>query len=705
MPTLRRQSTGKLLLLHDDQKLGGGGEGEVYRVLNVPSLVAKVYFPNKSSGKEPKLKAMLANPPANPTESINHTSIAWPEDLLLNAAGKVTGYLMPNAQGMEKIFGFYVPPDRQQNHLGFTYQHLLNTAKNLASAISALHNAGYVIGDVNESNVMVKDTSLVTLIDTDSFQVPGHKGQVYRSEVGKEEFTPPELQGVLFSTVNRQPEHDLFGLGVLIFQLLMEGVHPFDGKFLGAGDPPPIGERIKQGYFPYSQSRAVPFQPKPIAPPFAMLSPAIQLLFLKCFEEGHRNPQARPTAWTWRYELRKALDDLTHCRSNSQHYYHKSLTNCPWCERVGRFGIDFFSPPGQATTTQRKTQSAKTNQAAQQTAPPPPTITAPVINYFRASNNSITAGQAITLSWDVANAQSVSITGIGNVAARGSNSVSPTTNTTYVIEARNGPHLITSSVSVTVNPAPPAINYFRANSNSITVGQSLILSWDVANAQSVNITGIGNVPAQGSMLVSPTANTTYVIEARNGPHLITSSVSVIVKPPTPVIALFQASSKAIHIGQHVTLQWQVNHAHTVELDNGIGIVPQQGSRVVQPQADTTYTLTARGQGGLAQRHIKIKVSVSLVPPVSLKSPSVALNNPIKLQRQTVSLHAVSTTLPPLPQLSPHSTLNPVSVALLKPVPLFRPVIIAANAPLTASRRGRWHQRFRAAMAFLGRLSK
>src|SRR5712691_4689158 len=89
------------------------------------------------------------------------------------------------------------------------------------------------------------DTALVTLVDTDSFQVcEPHNGVVYRCPVGKPEFTPPELQGCPFAQVDRAPEHDLFGLAVLLFQLLMEGTHPFAGVYQGHGDPPPYETRI-----------------------------------------------------------------------------------------------------------------------------------------------------------------------------------------------------------------------------------------------------------------------------------------------------------------------------------------------------------------------------------------------------------------------------------------------------------------------------
>jgi formylglycine-generating enzyme required for sulfatase activity len=201
-----------------------------------------------------------------------------------------------------------------------------------------LHTRDYVIGDVNESNVLVADDALVTLVDTDSFQVRAlHNGLVYRCPVGKPEFTPPELQGRNFASIDRTSEHDWFGLAVLIFQLLMEGTHPFAGRFQGRGDPPPYEERIAAGHFPYGQ-RPVPYAPAANALPFDVLHPTVQHLFLRCFDDGHSAPQARPDALTWRNTLDAARDALTTCTSNAQHRYGSHLQACPWCERTARLG-------------------------------------------------------------------------------------------------------------------------------------------------------------------------------------------------------------------------------------------------------------------------------------------------------------------------------------------------------------------------------
>lgn len=337
---LQRQSNEQIITLDLISTLGHGGEARVYPVLQHKTLAAKVYH-KPTDAHTNKLLAILANPPENPTAKQLHISIAWPVDLLLKVDGShsVAGFLMPRVKGMQSILEFYNPKARLQKSPFFNYRYLHCTARNLAAAVGALHARGYCIGDVNESNILVSDTALVTLVDTDSFQVRDpDNGVVYRCRVGKPEFTPPELQGKSFHLVDRTPEHDLFGLAVLFFQLLMEGVHPFSGIFQGPGDPPPYEARIAAGHFPYSTMRRVPYLSTPIAPPFEILHPTLQQLFVRCFEDGHNNPLLRPSAQTWQAALNEAENALIVCAVNNQHRYGNHLDACPWCERAHSLG-------------------------------------------------------------------------------------------------------------------------------------------------------------------------------------------------------------------------------------------------------------------------------------------------------------------------------------------------------------------------------
>jgi DNA-binding helix-hairpin-helix protein with protein kinase domain len=225
----------------------------------------------------------------------------------------------------------------------FHYGYLMRAARNLAVTVRCLHDWGYVIGDLSAANLLVSPRALVTLVDTDSCQVPA-ADRVFRCAVGTPEYTPPELQGARFADVDRDPAHDAFGLAVLIFQLLMQGTHPFAGVFTGHGEPASVPARIAAGHWPYARERAIPYRPSPHAPPWETLPPVVQEMFQLCFEVGHADRLRRPNALAWQRALRAAEQQLTTCPANPQHFYEQALAHCPWCAIALQQGRDSFPP-------------------------------------------------------------------------------------------------------------------------------------------------------------------------------------------------------------------------------------------------------------------------------------------------------------------------------------------------------------------------
>lgn len=309
--------------------LGEGGEGKVYRV-EQSNLVAKLYK-SPTATHEKKLLWMLNHPPHDPTHP-NHISIAWPTEILYDSSRRFVGYLMPFISNTVSLLDVYNPPSRKKSlPAGFDQRYLYRTARNLASTLEALHSSEseYVVGDLNESNIRVTPLAMVTFIDVDSFQVHARSsdGQIITlpSPVGKLEYTPRELQGSNLKDTRRKPEHDSFGLAVIIFQLLMEGNHPFRGRWLGGGEPPPVQEKIQKGYFPYAASKQHFITP-PEKLALENLHPQLADLFRRCFIDGHDDPRARPTPKQWMQALRVAEDNLIQCRNG--HYYPNHLKAC-----------------------------------------------------------------------------------------------------------------------------------------------------------------------------------------------------------------------------------------------------------------------------------------------------------------------------------------------------------------------------------------
>lgn len=86
-----------------------------------------------------------------------------------------------------------------------------------------------------------------------------------------------------------------------------------------------------------------------------------------------------------------------------------------------------------------------------------PSIARPTAS-ISADPSSVEKGQSATLSWKTTDADSVSLEGLGSVAANGSKVITPSESTTYEIVAKGsgGTADATTRVTVTVRPAPTA---------------------------------------------------------------------------------------------------------------------------------------------------------------------------------------------------------------------------------------------------------
>lgn len=318
-------------------ELGRGGEGAVYEVAGRPDSVAKVYLKPPGAEHSAKLTAMLKANTATMAKLA-----AWPTDLVLDR-GKTVGFLMPKVAGFRPAFELYGPKLRLQRFPKADWRFLIRASANTARAFAAVHNANQVIGDVNHGNLVIGQDATVRLIDCDSFQISAN-GQTWHCEVGVPTHQPPEMQGLqTYARVIRTPNHDAFGLAVLIFQMLCMARHPYSGRWQRSGDPPAMEEAIRQCYYAYATGqRSTPLAPPPGSLPMEAVGPTIRGLFDSAFLGGGVAPGGRPTAVRWVSALDELAASLRACPNSSGHHYLSSLRSCPWCELEGKSGISFF---------------------------------------------------------------------------------------------------------------------------------------------------------------------------------------------------------------------------------------------------------------------------------------------------------------------------------------------------------------------------
>ncbi|AFY51050.1 hypothetical protein Nos7524_5331 [Nostoc sp. PCC 7524] len=343
------------------EPIAKSGEGTIWRTNH--GYLAKIYH-SPTIERVQKLAMMIAYPPTEPNSHLHHISFAWPKSVLKNAQGDCVGFLMPEIKDAKEILDIYNPQRRKKLKLQVDWRFLHITAQNIASIITALHTTGYVLGDIKPQNILVNNRALPSIIDTDSFQIRSPKnGKIYYCPVGSPDYTPPELIGKDFSSIEQTEVHDRFRLAVIIYQLLFGGQSPFGGgKWIGAGETPDMNELIRRGLWLYAPNSLL--QPVHRTIPLEIVHPEVQRCFLRCFNDGHLNPHLRPTAKEWFDALKVASNELILCGRIDSHYHSQTYGKCYWCDRSTQLRLDIFPgvvKPNSSVVVESKTQPSIIN--------------------------------------------------------------------------------------------------------------------------------------------------------------------------------------------------------------------------------------------------------------------------------------------------------------------------------------------------------
>jgi DNA-binding helix-hairpin-helix protein with protein kinase domain len=326
--------------------LARAGEGTVYDVVGRPDWAAKVFHPtlNDLGNKLGKVSSMIRSSPAGAVQPNGFAVLTWPLHTLSDDRGLI-GYVMPRIDTATSVEIHTMsnpsnrrepPPNTPQWITHATWGHLVNVAANLCLAVEVVHRVDAVIGDFQERNILVSDTTEVTLVDCDSMQFTDPDGNQFLCRVGRPEFTAPELAGVDLGTHARDRQSDLFALAIHIHQLLMGGNHPFNrGSWTGPGEQPDAIVLAASGH--WAGGPASLLRTHPLAPPVTFLPGEIQQLFSRAFTAGAHDPAVRPTAHEWRAALQRIR--LRSC-PRGEHQVPVSCVQCPWCviedERASR---------------------------------------------------------------------------------------------------------------------------------------------------------------------------------------------------------------------------------------------------------------------------------------------------------------------------------------------------------------------------------
>lgn len=302
-------------LLVDTEPFASGGEGNLYRIrkpAKYTRFVVKLYHQDKrTSARENKVEYMVANPPIDYVQQ-DHYSVIWPLGLVYERSG-FAGFLMPFAKG-EKLEILSMPRihksllarwGRFELSKSEAMQLRLKICYNIAAAVYQVHATDhYVLVDLKTDNIIIQNNGLISIVDMDSVEVIEGSRVLFPATVTTPEYTPPE-----YYSKNVQPgkqpifeSWDMFSLSIIFYKLLF-GIHPYAASCNAPYEKlTSLHQKIEGGLFVHASEKQQYF--KVIPPPhrkFSTVNPSIQSLFLRCFEEGHDNPEMRPNAdeWCW----------------------------------------------------------------------------------------------------------------------------------------------------------------------------------------------------------------------------------------------------------------------------------------------------------------------------------------------------------------------------------------------------------------------
>lgn len=274
----------------------------------------KIFFPRrrKDSQIEEKIAAMIETPPERSSDSEGEPVIAWPTQIVESSDDdQFLGYKMayPKMESRENLLEAAQERSRHQNErssnvietflerIGLRRDEELaaryEIALSLAKGVNALHQREHAIGALHHETFLT-DGDNVLLTNCDTFHIRG-ENKIYEGGIATPRYAPPEDSGETLEEIQRR---DQFGLAVLIFQLLMDGFHPFQARGTEAVDGD-FQTMIRTNPFPYRDPISGKLEPVTDAPSFADLPVELRSHFERCFIEGKTLPEARPTAESW----------------------------------------------------------------------------------------------------------------------------------------------------------------------------------------------------------------------------------------------------------------------------------------------------------------------------------------------------------------------------------------------------------------------
>ena len=307
--------TGAALVLKKTDVLAYGGEGVIYRFAKNPAFLIKICKEDtlrdarKLAAFHDRLNAMLAL-----EECRNAPFLAWPLMPVFDEKKNVIGFVMRKSSG-RTLRALYAPCQVKRFFPGWDRLSVTRAALNLVDAVRMLARHRVLVNDFNPDNFLIDPVGHVRLIDCDSFQIPGAGANqnTFLTRTFTPEYTAPELlfHPELFNR-ERTPEQVRFSLAVVVYMILMSGLHPY--AQCGGTDPV---DNLKSGKCPLARRDGVRL-PVGWYKSVSWLTPGLKHYFIRMFVDGHRDPLKRPILGELKSELENFINVMRSSKNPNQ---------------------------------------------------------------------------------------------------------------------------------------------------------------------------------------------------------------------------------------------------------------------------------------------------------------------------------------------------------------------------------------------------
>jgi len=269
----------------------------------------------------------------------------------------------------------------------------------------------------------------------------------------------------------------------------------------------------------------------------------------------------------------------------------------------------------------------------------------PRILWFKSNKKNRDNSDPIRLSWKVENAKKILINGriIKNSQYL---DVSPTKDTSYILEVFNNKKSDRSKCLIQVDKRPPEILFFKADKTLLTNHLPATVSWEISRSENIVLNGI-RVNHKGIFQINPKVDTEYYLRAKGFFGQVTEKrLYIRTSKKAPQIIFFKSNNYHRKNQSPISLSWNIIGAHSIKV-NGRD-VSKQNSLIVDPRKDTLYVLHAKSYFGIESK-AELKITISKTPPSIkwFKASSTYLETPVSVEFRWKVIGGHITKLKPL----------------------------------------------------------